>query len=163
MSNGSFASQCRCLFFSISFYTIYKEQSKTSRQQASKHRRISLSSASRVLFLHRDNLTLLAMISLRATDCVWPRTRKLACSFLLLLLLFLISLSCNWIQRRIQITRSLYVDINIIEWRQREERCRLYPNSTCRQTCLFVGTNNSLVLHRQMIEAMSQLQSDEEK
>jgi hypothetical protein len=59
----------------------------------------------------------------------------------------LLAFSCNWIQRRTQITRSLYIHINIIESRKSEERCRLYPNSTCRQTCMFVGTNKSLVLY----------------
>lgn len=59
----------------------------------------------------------------------------------------LLTFSCNWIQRRTQITRSLFIHINIIESRKSEERCRLYPNSTCRQTCMFVGTNKSLVLY----------------
>lgn len=62
-------------------------------------------------------------------------------------LLACFTFSCNWIQRRTQITRSLYIHINIIESRKSEERCRLYPNSTCRQTCMFVGTNKSLVFY----------------
>jgi hypothetical protein len=70
------------VFFSFSFYT-YKDQSKfifkTSRQQTTS----TVASFFHHLFI--DNLTFLEPISPRAADCVWPRTRILACLLFLVI------------------------------------------------------------------------------
>jgi len=69
--------------FSFSLFYTYKDQSKfifkTSRQQAIS----TVASFFHHLFI--DNLTFLETISPRATDCVWPRTRILACLLYVLL------------------------------------------------------------------------------
>jgi hypothetical protein len=122
------------VFFSFSFYT-YKDQSKfifrTTRQQTT---------STVAPFFHHlltDNLNFLETISPRAADCVWPGTWILAC---------LLSLVIGYRVEHKLLDR--YISISILLNREKsEERCRLYPNSTCRQTCMFVGTNKSLVLY----------------
>ena len=125
------------VFFSFSFYT-YKDQSKfifkTSRQQTTS----TVASFFHHLFFIIDNLTFLETISPRATDCVWPGTRILAC---------LLSLVIGYRDEHKLLDRYISISILLNQEKKSEERCRLYPNSTCRQTCMFVGTNKSLVLY----------------
>ena len=140
---------CLLVSFSLSHFTLTKTNQSLysrrvdNRQQAQSHLSFIISC---------KIISLLKKLSAQGLPIVFDPEQE-----------NLLAFSRNWIQRRIQITRSLYIHINIIERSKCEERCRLYPNSTCRQTCLFVGTNKSLVLDRIDGSTMSQLQSDDEK